>query len=188
MDGIECQLIIDRLRIEDVVDYVVQGNTEQMRDDAFMAELKSWIRINDRQAVERRDGLSSRRSGNPSLPGWLSRRLLPLLLTEKSENTKYAKQIRSSAGLAVFCSARNDKPHWMLAGRAYQRFALEATRMGLKHAFINQPVEVPTLRTQLASFLGIGARRPDLMVRFGYGPSVPKSLRRTVDSVIIAAQ
>ena len=28
--------------------------------------------------------------------------------------------------------------------------------------------------------------RPDLVVRFGYGPSLPRSLRRPVDSVIAA--
>jgi hypothetical protein len=53
---------------------------------------------------------------------------------------------------------------------SYQRFALEATRLGLKHAFINQPDEIPDLRAQFSDFLGLGERRPDLVVRFGYGP------------------
>ena len=33
--------------------------------------------------------------------------------------------------------------HWIEVGRACQRFALQATALGLKCAFINQPVEVP---------------------------------------------
>ena len=94
------------------------------------------------------------------------------------------ERIRSSTGIAVFCSAKNDKAHWIAVGRAYQRFALEATVFGLKNAFINQPVEVPAVRSQLASFLGVGDRRPDLVVRFGYGPSLPRSLRRLVESVL----
>ena len=108
----------------------------------------------------------------------------PFVFREKSENAKYVERIRSSTGIAVFCSAKNDKAHWIAVGRAYQRFALEATVFGLKNAFINQPVEVPAVRSQLASFLGVGDRRPDLVVRFGYGPSLPRSLRRPVESVM----
>ena len=82
-------------------------------------------------------------------------------------------------------SERNDKDHWMRAGRACQRFALQATALGLKHAFVNQPVEVPSVRSQLAAYLGLGTRRPDLLMRFGYGPKLPRSLRRPVEHVLI---
>jgi hypothetical protein len=70
-------------------------------------------------------------------------------------------------------------------GRCAQRFALQATALGLKHAFINQPVEVPGVRAQLASYLGIGNIRPDLLMRFGYGAALPMSLRRAVDDVVV---
>jgi hypothetical protein len=71
------------------------------------------------------------------------------------------------------------------AGRAYQRFALQATIDGLKHAFLNQAVEVPAVRRELQALLGLGERRPDFVVRFGYGPPMPKSLRRKPDDVIV---
>jgi len=95
------------------------------------------------------------------------------------------EQIRSSAGVIAFVSEKNDREHWIKAGRSYQRFALQATALGMKHAFINQPVEVPKVREQLAQFLNIGERRTDLLVRFGYGPEMPKSLRRPLDEVIV---
>ena len=63
--------------------------------------------------------------------------------------------------------------------------AIQATALGLKHAFINQPVEVPEVRAQFADYLGIGDRRTDLLVRFGYGPEMPKTMRRPIDQVII---
>jgi hypothetical protein len=136
------------------------------------------------QAVAHRDGLSSRSSGQTPMPAWLARRLMPLFFTEQGENEKYVKQIRSSSGIAVFYSDQNNKKAWVTAGRAYQRFALQSTAMGLKQAFINQPVEVPELRRQLASFLNLGERRPDMIVRFGYAPALPRSLRRTVVDVL----
>jgi hypothetical protein len=182
--GVSVILITDRARIANITDYVVQANTAQMRDKAFLDELKSWLRFNEAQAVASMDGLSARASGNPELPTWLARLLLPLVFTERGENEKYRLHIESSAGVAVFVSERSDKAHWVEAGRACQRFALQATALGLKHAFINQPIEVPPLRRQLASFLGIGDRVPDLVMRFGMGPDLPKSLRRPVEKVI----
>jgi hypothetical protein len=84
----------------------------------------------------------------------------------------------------VFVSERDDKAHWIEAGRACQRFALQATALGLKLAFVNQPVEVPRLRRQFATFLGLDQRRPDIVVRLGNGPELPRSLRRPVAQVI----
>jgi len=55
----------------------------------------------------------------------------------------------------------------------------------LKYAFINQPVEVPNLRDELSSHLGLGGRRPDIIVRFGHGPELPKSLRRPPEQLIL---
>jgi hypothetical protein len=72
-------------------------------------------------------------------------------------------------------------------GRSYQRFALQATVLGLKHAFLNQAVEVPEFRSQLATLLGIGENRPNLLVRFGYSAAMPRSMRRPLVDVMVAA-
>jgi hypothetical protein len=105
--------------------------------------------------------------------------------TEKAENDKYARHVRSSAGIAVFVSEVDDKTHWVEVGRAFERFALQATAIGIRTAHLNQPVEVDSLRSQFAGFLGITNGRPDLVVRFGRGAEMPRSLRRPVDSVLV---
>ena len=86
--------------------------------------------------------------------------------------------------LCGVCLDRNDPEHWVGAGRSYQRFALAATALGIRHAFLNQPVEVARYRPELAALVGIGDRRPDLVVRFGYADAMPRSLRRPVGDVI----
>lgn len=101
----------------------------------------------------------------------------------ESENNKYAKQVRSSAGIAVFVGQCDDREHWALAGRASQRFALQATALGLKYAFVNQPVEVTGFRSELSKIAGLPGRRPDIVLRFGYGQPLPCSPRRPVESV-----
>lgn len=177
-------LITDRPRMDRVRDLVLAGNSAQIADASFMRELKSWLRFNPKQALEAGDGLFSATTGNPTLPAWLGPRMVDMAFNADSENEKYARQIRSSAGIAVFVSARDDKAHWVRAGRACQRFALQATALGLKHAFINQPVEVASLRPELAALVGLPGRRPDIVMRFGYGAAQPYSARRPVDAVL----
>jgi hypothetical protein len=184
-NGVNVLIITEREKVEKVLEYVVQGNTTQMNDRAFVEEFKSWLRFGYDEVVSKGDGLFSGSTGNPVVPRWLGMKLLNLFFAAKSENDKYAKHIRSSAGIAVFVSEHSDQEHWVETGRCYERFALQATALGIKNAFLNQPVEVSALRPQFASYLGIGDRRPDLIVRFGYGSETLRSLRRPLDRVIV---
>ena len=185
--GVRVLLLTERPVMEKVLEYVVTGNTAQMNDPAFVDELKSWIRFSADEAVRTGDGLFAGASGNPALPRWLGSRMMSLLFTPKSENERYARQIRNSASIAVFISEANDKPHWIEAGRCYERFALQATALGIRNAFLNQPVEVGAIRPQFAEWLGVNpdGQRPDLVVRFGRGPSMPLSMRRPVQAVLV---
>lgn len=183
--GVDLILITDRPQINRIRDLVVAGNNAQIADPAFVRELKAWLRFSPRQAMRTGDGLFSATSGNPILPAWLGPIMFDLVFQAKSENEKYARQLASTAGVAVFVAQKDDREHWVLAGRACQRFALQATALGLKHAFINQPVEVPSLRPELASFVGLPGRRPDIVMRFGYGPAMPYSARRPVEAVLV---
>jgi hypothetical protein len=183
--GVRMLLLTERPAVERVLEHVVQGNTAQMADPAFVKELKSWIRFNGAEAVRTADGLYSAASGNPSIPTWIGNRALAWFFTPKGENDKVARQIRSSAGIAVFAGLAADKAHWVEVGRCYERFALQATALGIRNAFLNQPVEVASVRPQFAASMGIAGQRPDLVVRFGRGPALPRSLRRPVQAVLV---
>lgn len=185
MDGVRLVLITDRTQIDQVRDLVIAGNTAQLHNPAFMAELKHWLRFNPRDAMARGDGLFTAASGNPVMPSMLGGFAVDTFFTPSAENDKYARQINSSAGLAIFVSEREDKAHWVATGRACQRFALAATALSLKHAFVNQPVEVAALRSELATLIGEPGLRPDLVMRFGYGAEMPFSPRRLVEAVVI---
>jgi hypothetical protein len=185
-DGVDTLIVTDTRRREDILDLVLAGNGAQLGDNSFRSELKSWLRFNPNVAARRRDGLLSTASGNPSLPDWLGPLMYDLTVNADGDNDKVATQIRSSSGLVVFSAPSDDPAGWVAAGRAYERFALAATRAGLQHAFVNQAVEVTEQRAQLESYLGLGARRADLIIRFGRGPTLPRSLRRPVDDVLVS--
>jgi hypothetical protein len=186
LDGVSLRLVTGGAQLGQILDFVIAGNTAQMDDPAFVAELLQWIRFSPADALATGDGLFSASSGNPTLPGWLGRRLFPLVFRTGAENDRYAAQLRSSAGVAIFTAEQAGPAHWIRVGQAFQRFALKATALGLRHAHVNQPVEVPAVRQEFARWLGAPEARPDLVVRFGYAPPLPMSLRRPVAAVLEA--
>lgn len=182
--GVSVELFTDAADRDAILDLVVAGNSAQMDDPAFVAELRNWIRFTPDQALATGDGLFAATSGNPVAPAWLARRMFGLFFTKEAENDKYRDHVRSSAGIAVFVGDRADPEHWSKVGRSFQRFALQATALGIRTAHINQPVEVPAVRAEFASWLGAPGGRPDLAVRFGRGPVLPMSVRRPVAEVL----
>lgn len=184
-DGVSVLLINDDERKALVARYVMDGNRVQFSDPAWARELKSWIRFNGREAVRAGDGLYGPAMGSPAVPRWLGRLAMRFAFSAKNQNRKDLRHIRSSSAIAVIYSEADDKRHWIEAGRCYQRLALQAAALDLRTAFINQPVEVAKLRPAFAHALGIGDRRPDLILRIGRGPEMPRSLRRPVTDVIL---
>lgn len=184
IDGVTCLIITDKIQCETVLDYLIQANSSQMDNPAFITELKSWIRFNPAQALAMRDGLFTKTTGNAGVPTWLGEAMFRFMFNKADESKKYTAQVRSSSGIAVFIGDKADKNHWVKVGRSFQRFALQATVLGVRHAHLNQIVEIPAVRTAFAKWLGIGDNRPDLVVRFGMAPPMPMSMRRLGSAVI----
>lgn len=168
----------------ELTELILEGNRRQIEDAAFVAELRDWIRFNKTEAAQLRDGLFTGATGNPEMPGWLGRRLFSTVFTADAENARIVRQVNSSAALIVLTADEATPSGWVEAGRASQRLQLEATVLGLKTAFLNQPVEVAALRPELAALLGEPGRRPDLVLRVGRGPVAPRMLRRPVEAMV----
>ena len=153
--GVRVIMLTERQAMEAALEYIVAGNSAQMHDAAFVKELTEWIRFSQDEAVRAGDGLFSGATGNPNAPRWVGRALMGLFFTAGSENDRYARQVRNAAGIAVFVAAQADHAHWVEVGRCYERFALQATALGIRNAFLNQPVEVSAIRPQFAQWLGL---------------------------------
>jgi hypothetical protein len=93
-DGVKLLLFTERKQIEDILGYLIAGNSAQMDDAAFIAELKSWLRFNFAEAVATDDGLFSKTTGAPTLPSWLGR----LISVLSSARTARTKPMRPSSG------------------------------------------------------------------------------------------
>ena len=163
---------------------VIAGNAAQMDDPAFVAELRAWLRFSEKAALASGDGLFSGCSDNPSMPQWLGDLVFPLVYRVTSETTKYIAQIDSSATLALLVSAGDTPADWVKTGRALAQLTLQATALGLAHAYVNQAVEVLAQRAKVADLIGITAGRPSILLRIGRAMPMPYALRRPVADVL----
>ncbi|HEX5616385.1 MAG TPA: hypothetical protein VFZ83_14620 [Acidimicrobiia bacterium] len=169
--------------INELSGLVEAGNRAQLGDRAFRSELVDWLRFNPSIALRRRDGLAGRVNGQPPLPTPVGRLLAPLVIRADAQVRLDRERIATSAGVAAFITDDDDTASWIETGRCFERFALRADLLGVRTAFINQPIEVAELRSKLATALRTTGR-PQLLVRFGYAPYAPYSLRRPIDDVV----
>jgi hypothetical protein len=156
----------------------------QFADRAFVDELIHWIRFNKKEALTAFDGLYSPCSGNPQVPRWLGKMVVGGTKPQQQADAD-AKKLRSSSGVVVIASKSEDKTAWVRTGQVYERLALQMTALDIKSAFLNQPIEVAALRGQFQSAIGMGNALPQLLIRFGYGKTMPQSLRRPVEQVLM---
>ena len=160
--------------------FIRKGNEIQMNDPAFLAELKSWIRYNKRQAEATRDGLSYAVFGAPNLPACLSKAIMGSMLKSSVQNRSDLKKLASASHVALFTTQHNTIEEWIRLGQTLQRFLLAATQEGIATAFLNQPCEVRSLAEEIRETFPIHREFPTLLLRLGYAKPMPYSLRRVI--------
>ena len=184
-EGVGFHLFTDPGRIEPLIELVEEGNRRQFSDPAFVDELITWIRFNPGEIRKRQDGLTHAAMGLPSIPRWLGRFIMGKLVTPGSQARSASRAIRSSAALMLFSTDRADPRGWVSLGRSFERVALTATTLDIKHAHMNMPCEVPALREELRRHLELGAAHPLLLLRIGYAKPMPRSPRRPLEEVLV---
>ncbi len=182
--GVRVLLITGRPAMERVLEYVVQGNTAQLADPAFVREIKSWVRFNGADAVSTRDGLFSVCTGNPAIPAWLGELAFGWFFTAQGENDKIARQVRNSAGIAVFVGQAAEKAHWVEVGRTYERFATGWYALAIWVRPRHSPTgararSIPDQRAKIAPACAGSSAGPRIrsIIRSGPAASAPSSTR-----------
>ena len=67
-EGVSLHIFTEAADREAILEFVVEGNSAQMDDPAFVSELREWLRFSPNQALAANDGLFSACSGNPVAP------------------------------------------------------------------------------------------------------------------------
>lgn len=165
---------------------IIEGSNRQFQNKKFVEELVKWIRFSNKNARAKADGLWAKCLGLPNIPRFMGKFVMKYLMSAKSEAKRWKKLIDATAGFALFTADRNDAAHWIRLGRAFQRFALTATKLTISHAHVNMPCEEVEVRQKLAEEFRLGSKHPLLLIRFGYSEKMPYSLRRDFDEVVKA--
>ena len=162
-----------------VADYVAQGDRRQWLDPAFRHELAGWMRPNSAGV---HDGLPGYVFGMSDLVARLAPRVMRAIPMGGTQSRR-DRQLAMDAPLLIALKTTGDTPrHWMAAGQALQLVLLVAAAHGISASFLNQPLQVPELRTQLHSSLGLSGF-PQVILRMGYATSSTGTPRRSLAEV-----
>jgi hypothetical protein len=163
-----------------LADLVAKADRDQWVDDHFRHEHTSWMRPN---AGPVRDGLPGYVFGMSDFVA----RLAPALLRRMPVGRAWARHDRAlalDAPLLVMLGTPGDTPrHWMETGQALQLVLLIAAAHGVAASFLNQPLQVPRLRTRIRSRLGLSGY-PQIVLRMGYAPPTRATPRRDLSEVL----
>jgi hypothetical protein len=182
--GVALKFATNPTAMETFLEYVNLGNLVQYAEPVFVDELVAWLRFNNKEALSTLDGLYSICSGNPQVPRFIGQMFVAGTKPQQQADADAAK-FRTSPVAVVIASESDDKVSWVRTGQVYERLALKMTALNIKSAFLNQPIEVSTLRGQFQNAIGLGSSLPQLLVRFGYAEAMPKSMRRPIELVLM---
>jgi hypothetical protein len=171
----------DRL---DVARLVAAGDRMQFDDPHFRRELALWLRPH---AVDVTDGvIVAMPEGGGALAELISR-ATPFIVRTVDVGAGTAAHdfelVAASPLIAAFSTEHDDAPAWLAAGQAVAEATLYAQSLGVASSYVNQPIEVDSLRPRLREMLKAFGY-PQLMLRFGYGNPVPASPRRPLAAVL----
>ena len=161
--------------------FVTDADFIQMSEPAFRRELSHWMRTS---YPVRDDGMPGYALGLSELQSVVGPLMVRTFDVGTSQAAKDDELSRWSALLALIVTSTDEKPDWIAAGKALQRVLLTATAAGLQASFLNQPIEISSMRLQLARELGLPGH-PQLLLRFGYGPNAAPTPRREVSDVLV---
>lgn len=164
----------------------LDANIRQTADDAAQKELAGWIRFKNRDAEQKRDGLTTESMEITGIAGWVVRTFMDRdsVMGEKFRKQGIA-QVRSTvtegAGWFVMESASDSIADCIDAGRRFERLALTCVPHGLSVHPMSQALEYNDTRQKVKHVVGISGT-PQFLLRVGQipGKRTPVSLRRPV--------
>ena len=144
-------------------------------DVARTAERRRWV-----GGVRESDGVPSSALGSRVAGG---NPVVRDLAATVADAVRPVAEFEREPRLAVLATRYDGPIEWLRAGQALEHVLLEATARGLSTSLLNQAIEHEELRVQINDPLGPW-QRPQAVIRFGYGPAVPPTPRRTVEDLV----
>lgn len=182
-EGANLQIVKGDILRASVTELIAQGDHLQMADPNFRNELATWVRPSTSKS---HDGLPIYTHGideHFEFATPLFALVLRTLDMGYSVAERSRKLLECSPAIVILTTDFDKPADWLAAGQALERVLLRAQVVKLFASFLNQPVQVPELRSQLSKLLGDNGY-PQIMLRLGFGLETKPTPRRTVDEVV----
>ena len=163
-----------------LADLISRGDRAQFGDHRFRDELAGWLRPTHAPDGDGIPGYGFGSGGQAALASPFAMRTFDMGGTRPARDHELAA---ASSMLAVIGTPEDDRRSWLLAGQALERVLLLARTHGVWASFLNQPVEVEPLRSELRDLVGLGGY-PQTLIRLGYGPEPMRTPRRALRDVL----
>ena len=181
-EGVEARFVQALAKREGVATLIAKADRCQYDDPRFRRELASWI-----HPSRSKDGMPAASQGLRTLTDAATPIVAMAIRTFDLGNgvaAAHQELARGSPLLVVLSTPMDNNEGWLSAGFGLQRLLLVAADAGYATSYLNQPIEVPDLRTELAQELLIDGY-PQLLLRAGRGQPVSHSPRRAISDVLI---
>lgn len=157
-----------------VAELVAEGDSIQWSSPSWRRELAAWM-----HPRRRGDGLTV-----PGLVAPIAQLVVRTFDMGKKIGAKDRQLADKSPVLAVIGAAGDSVADWLAAGQALERILLAAHSQGLQASYLNQPIQVASLRPKLENILNQNGF-PQILLRLGYPEEVIDAApRRPLDEVI----
>lgn len=175
------QLIDEFTQKHLIADLVIEGDRIQGSDKAFRGELAKWVHAN---RSTRRDGMPGYAHGVGNIASYLGPLLVRTFDWGEGQAAKDKQLAEGSPLLAILGTEEDTPAAWIACGQALAKLLLRGTARGLSASFLNQPIEVSSLRSQLGEYCD-NEGFPQILLRWGNGREVQPTPRRAIIDVLI---
>ncbi len=183
-EGSWLQIVIGDEKRNSLADLISRGDRVQMSDGHFRRELAAWIHPNRTASHDGTPAYAFDDIPIGSLAGYFGPLVVRTFDIGKGQAATDRQLATGSPVLAVLGTKLNSQADWLAVGQALERVLLRARADNVWASFLNQPIEVPELRTKLLDLLG-RKDSPQLILRMGYGEDVRPTPRRTPGEVLM---
>jgi len=166
---------------QSIAELIAEADQIQFADPRFRRELASWI--HPRRLGDGMPAYGTAVGGLLDLAVPLFTSVVRVFDVGAGTPATHQRLVEGSPLIVGIATARDDREAWLATGQALERILLVAASEGLTASYLNQPIEVSTLREPLRVLLRVDAT-PQLLLRIGRGPSVNHAPRRPPSDVV----
>ncbi|WP_028110142.1 Acg family FMN-binding oxidoreductase [Ferrimonas futtsuensis] len=173
LEGVQLTAVSSEVQRQRIAGLVAQADQTLWSDPAWRRELARWM-----LPPNRGEGLAVSALWSPFVRTMIRWFNLGSLMARKS-----TKLVDRAPLLLVLSSCGDGPRQWLETGQALQTVLLGCCQRGYQGSFLNQPVQVPTLRNRLSKITGLAS--PQILLRVGRPVEKPiASPRRALSGML----